>query len=109
MATKYVNENIMLDNIEGMLEYCEKNPEVSAKTALLAMRDCVLTNSTAYVAPVLDTAFKMRDRLTEKIDRTINVFDFEFSECRAVRQVLRGFQNDIYQITKELVEEQNDG
>ena len=56
----------------------------------------------------VDTVRKMRDMLSERIDRTINVFDFQISECNAIRQALRGVKNDINQIAKELLEEKND-
>ena len=55
-----------------------------------------------------DTVRKMRNQLEKRIDNTIKVFNFQISECDAVRQVLRGVKNDIYQIAKELLEEKND-
>lgn len=54
-----------------------------------------------------DTAQKMQQRLEERIDQTLQVFDFQISECNAIRQALRGVKNDIYQITKEMLEENN--
>ena len=52
-----------------------------------------------------DTVKRMREMLNQRIDRTLDVFDFNVSECNAVRQVLRGVKNDIYQVTKELTED----
>lgn len=54
-----------------------------------------------------DTVQNMQERLEDRIDQTINVFDFQISECNAIRQVLRGVKNDIYQIAKEVLEENN--
>lgn len=52
-----------------------------------------------------DTIRKMQERLEDRVDHTIDVFDFQISECTAIRQVLRGVKNDIYQIAKEVLEE----
>jgi hypothetical protein len=52
-----------------------------------------------------DTVRKMQEKLEKEIDRTIDMFDFKISECDAIRQVLRGVKNNIYQIAKELLEE----
>ena len=54
-----------------------------------------------------DTGRKMQKRLEERIDQIIQVFDFQISECNAIRQVLRGVKNDIYQVAEELLEENN--
>lgn len=51
-----------------------------------------------------ETVQKMQERLEERIDQTIQVFDFQISECNAIRQALRGVKNDIYQIAKEMLE-----
>lgn len=48
---------------------------------------------------------KMQKKLEERIDQTIQVFDFQISECNAVRQALRGVKNDINQIAKEVLED----
>lgn len=55
-----------------------------------------------------DTVKRMQERLNQRIDRTLDVFDFQISECNAIRQVLRGVKNDISQVTKELLEGKND-
>ena len=52
-----------------------------------------------------DTVKRMREKLNQRIDGTINVFDFNISECNAIRQALRGVKNDIDQVAKELLEE----
>lgn len=52
-----------------------------------------------------DTVRKMQEKLNDRIDRTLDVFDFDISECNAVRQVLRGVKNDISQVSKELFKE----
>ena len=52
-----------------------------------------------------DTVKRMQEMLNQKIDRTLDVFDFNVSECNAVRQVLRGVKDDIYQVAKELTED----
>ena len=54
---------------------------------------------------VADTVKKMQERLNDRIDKTMNVFDFQISEFDAVRQVLRWVKNDIYQVAKEMLEE----
>ena len=51
------------------------------------------------------TVQKMQKKLEERIDQTIQVFDFQISECNAVRQALRGVKNDINQIAKEVLED----
>lgn len=51
-----------------------------------------------------DTVQKMQERLGKKIDATVDVFDFNISECNAIRQALRGVKNDIDQIAKEMLE-----
>ena len=63
-------------------------------------------NQANYIADVTkaDMMHKIQARLEEKIDRTLDVFDFNISECNAVRQVLRGVKDDIYQVVKELME-----
>ena len=53
-----------------------------------------------YNNAVNDTIQRMQERLEEKIDRTLNVFDFQISECDAVRQALRGVKNDTWVITE---------
>lgn len=55
-----------------------------------------------------DTVWKMQDRLEDRINQTIQVFDFQISECNAIRQALRGVKNDIYQIAKEILGENNE-
>ena len=50
-----------------------------------------------------DTVREMQSKLEEKIDRSLNVFDFNISECNAIRQVLRGIKNDIHQIAEEMI------
>lgn len=52
-----------------------------------------------------DAVRKMQEMLNQRVDQTINVFDFNISECNAIRQALRGVKNDIYQVAKELLEE----
>lgn len=52
-----------------------------------------------------ETVQKMQKKLEERIDQTIQVFDFQISECNAVRQALRGVKNDINQIVKEVLED----
>ena len=52
-----------------------------------------------------DTVKRMREMLNQRIDRTLDVFDFNVSECNAVRQVLRGVKDDIYQVAKEFTED----
>lgn len=52
-----------------------------------------------------DTVRTMQEKLEKEIDRTIDVFDFQISECNAIRRALRGVKNDIYQIAKEVLEE----
>lgn len=61
-----------------------------------------------YNNAVNDTVHKIQKKLEEKIDRTLDVFDFNISECNAVRQVLRGVKDDIYQVAKELTEVTNE-
>lgn len=63
-------------------------------------------NQVNYIADVTraDTVHKTQKKLEEKIDRSLSVFDFNISECNAVRQVLRGIKNDIYQVTTEMLE-----
>ena len=51
-----------------------------------------------------DTVRKMQERMGKKIDATVDVFDFNISECNAIRQALRGVKNDIDQIAKEMLE-----
>ena len=55
-----------------------------------------------------DTVQRMQIMLNQRIDRTLDVFDFNISECNAIRQALRGVKNDIDQIAKELLEGKND-
>ena len=55
-----------------------------------------------------NTVREMQERLKAQVDRSLNVFDFNISECNAIRQVLRGLKNDIDQIAKEMLEV-NDG
>ena len=52
-----------------------------------------------------DTVKRMQEMLNQIVDRTLDVFDFNVSECNAVRQVLRGVKDDIYQVAKELTED----
>ena len=52
-----------------------------------------------------DTVKRMQDALHQRIDITLDVFDFNISECNAIRQALRGVKNDIDQVAKELLEE----
>lgn len=63
-------------------------------------------NQANYIADVTkaDIVHKVQKRLEEKIDRALNVFDFNISECNAIRQVLRGIKDDIYQVIKEVLE-----
>lgn len=49
---RYIDANLILHNINGMLDYCGNNPDVTAKTALLAMIDCVISKRTADVVEV---------------------------------------------------------
>lgn len=58
-----------------------------------------------YKRGYADAVRKMQEMLNQKIDRTINVFDFQISECNAIRQALRGVKNDINQVAKELLED----
>ena len=51
-----------------------------------------------------DAVRKMQEMLNQRVDQTIKVFDFNISECNAIRQALRGVKNDIYQVAKELLE-----
>ena len=62
----------------------------------------------AKIAVKEDTVRKMQKRLNESIDNSINVFDFEISECNAVRQALRAVKNNLYQIAKEMLNEKGD-
>lgn len=55
-----------------------------------------------------NTVREMQGKLEAKINRTLDIFDFNISECNAVRQVLRGVKDDIYQVAKALLEEKND-
>ena len=63
-------------------------------------------NQVNYIADVTkaDIVHKVQKKLEEKIDRTLDVFDFNISECNAIRQILRGIKDDIYQVVKELME-----
>lgn len=54
---------------------------------------------------VARTVKKMQEMLNQRIDRTLEVFDFNISECNAVRQVLRGVKDDVHQVAKELTED----
>lgn len=69
----------------------------------LATKIVDLRDDVKYVKA--DTVQKMQERLEKKIDATIDVFDFNISECNAIRQALRGVKNDIYQVTKEMLED----
>lgn len=89
-AAKLWNRRITEAKLNKLLECCEDDGEYWEGK---------------YNNAVADTIQKMQERLKERVDRTIDVFDFQISECNVIRQTLRGLKNDIDQIAKELLEE----
>ena len=108
----YTNYGISLSWIETIRKYIEyleaKNKEFTDENERLKHEcdDCAgCTQWNCDCANIeAHTVWKMQEMLEEKIDRTLDVFDFNISECNAVRQALRGVKDDIYQVAKELTE-----
>ena len=108
----YTNYGISLSWIETIRKYIEylevKNKEFADENKRLkhecddcagcTQLNCDCANIEAYIV------WKMQEMLNQRIDRVLDVFDFDISECNAIRQVLRGIKDDIYQVAKELME-----
>lgn len=96
----------VLDNALSLIkELTEENERLSLEKKLLELDNDMLVSVTQNIKA--DTVRKMQDKLNERMDSTIHIFDFQISECNAIRQALRGVKNDIYQVAEELLEENN--